>query len=186
MFMEDITLLVSRNLKRIREERKLSLDKLAELTGVSKSMLAQIERGESSPTIAVVWKIASGLKMSFTSLLSVPQTDTHIVHKSTIQPMLADDGRYRLYPIFPIEDSRRFEVYLIEMDPGSSLSAEAHSDGTSEFITIFEGELCIVVNDQEYWLVAGDSIQFRADRPHVYLNARITMVKAHMVIQYPQ
>ncbi|MEN6483123.1 MAG: helix-turn-helix transcriptional regulator, partial [Anaerolineaceae bacterium] len=67
--MEDATLLIAKNLKRIREERKLSLDRLSDLTGVSKSMLGQIERGESSPTISMVWKITNGLKISFTTLL---------------------------------------------------------------------------------------------------------------------
>jgi XRE family transcriptional regulator, regulator of sulfur utilization len=52
--MEDLTILVARNLKKMREEKKLSLDKLADLTGVSKSMLGQIERGESSPTISTI------------------------------------------------------------------------------------------------------------------------------------
>ena len=74
--MEDLTLLVAENLKRIREEKRLSLDKLAELTGVSKSMLGQIEHGESSPTVATVWKISNGLKVSFTTLLGSPQSDT--------------------------------------------------------------------------------------------------------------
>ena len=77
--MEDLTLLIAQNLKRIREEKRLSLDRLAELTGVSKSMLGQIERGESSPTVATVWKISNGLKVSFTALLSSPQSDTIVV-----------------------------------------------------------------------------------------------------------
>jgi transcriptional regulator with XRE-family HTH domain len=71
--MEEPTLVVAQNLRRMREDKKLSLDRLAELTGVSKSMLGQIERGESSPTISTIWKIANGLKVSFTSLLNTPQ-----------------------------------------------------------------------------------------------------------------
>ena len=59
--MGNINLVISMNLKHIREERKLSLDKVAKMTGVSKSMLGQIERGDSNPTIATVWKIANGL-----------------------------------------------------------------------------------------------------------------------------
>ncbi len=79
--MEDLTLLVAQNLKRIRDEKKLSLDKLSELTGVSKSMLGQIERGDSSPTISTIWKISSGLKVPFTALLNAPQPDTFICKK---------------------------------------------------------------------------------------------------------
>ena len=59
-FMENFNIVFAKNLKRIREDRKLSLDKVADLTGVSKSMLGQIERGDSNPTITTVWKIANG------------------------------------------------------------------------------------------------------------------------------
>jgi transcriptional regulator with XRE-family HTH domain len=182
--MEDLTVLVAQNLKKLREEKKLSLDKLAELTGVSKSMLGQIERGGSSPTIATVWKIANGLKVSFTSLLETPQSDTTLLHQADISPLLEDNGKYRLFPFFPIEEGRRFEVYSIEIDPGGQLSAEAHPQGTQEFLTLFEGELTVRVDQQDYVLAQGDSIRFRADRPHAYQNSGQGLVKLSMVIHY--
>jgi transcriptional regulator with XRE-family HTH domain len=182
--MEDLTLLVAQNLKRIREEKRLSLERLAELTGVSKSMLGQIERGESSPTVATVWKIANGLKVSFTALLSSPQSDTSLVRQADIRPLIEDDGKYRLYPFFPIEEGRRFEVYAIEIDGGGSLSAEAHPEGTQEFITVYAGALTVRVNGQEYRIGAGDAIRFRADCAHSYLNPGEEMAKVSLVIQY--
>jgi len=182
--MEDLTLLVAQNLKKMREEKKLSLDKLAELTGVSKSMLGQIERGDSSPTIATVWKIANGLKVAFTSLLETPQNDTTLVHQADITPLIEDSGRYRLFPFFPIEEGRRFEVYTIEIDPGGHLSAEAHQPGAQEFLTLFNGELTVRVDQQEYHLSQGDSIRFRADRPHAYQNSSDSLVKISLVIHY--
>jgi XRE family transcriptional regulator, regulator of sulfur utilization len=182
--MEDLTLLVADNLRKIREEKRLSLDKLAELTGVSKSMLGQIERGESSPTIATVWKISNGLKVSFTELLNTPQSDTVQLNRAKIQPLVADGGKYRLYPFFPVEDGRRFEIYTIEIDPGGVLSAEPHPVGTQEFLTVYAGELTIQVNQSEYRILAGDSIRFRADRPHAYLNSGAELVRANLVIHY--
>ena len=67
--MDAMSSRISENLRQIRKEKKLSLDSMAEQTGVSKSMLGQIERGESSPTVATLWKIATGLHISFTALL---------------------------------------------------------------------------------------------------------------------
>jgi len=162
----------------------LSLDKLAELTGVSKSMLGQIERGDSSPTISVVWKIANGLKISFTALLEAPQLDFSIVRQAEVRPLLEDGGKYRLFPVFPIEDGRRFEVYTIEIDEGGLLTAEAHPEGTQEFITLFAGELTVETGGQEYRVSAGDAIRFRADRPHTYFNPGKTVTKLNMVIEY--
>ena len=177
---------MAQNLKRIRDEKKLSLDKLAELTGVSKSMLGQIERGASSPTISVVWKIANGLKISFTALLSAPQADTYILQKADIKPLIEDNGKYRLYPFFPIEEGRRFEIYLIEIDKGGYLSADPHPEGAQEFIQVFQGELTVRVNQEDYRITAGDAIRFRADRPHAYHNSGETMAKINLVIHYPE
>jgi XRE family transcriptional regulator, regulator of sulfur utilization len=182
--MEDLTLLVASNLKRIREQKRLSLDKLAELTGVSKSMLGQIERGESSPTIATVWKIANGLKVSFTTLLKSPQAETNVVQKSDLTPLVEDQGRYRLYPFFPIEEGRRFEIYEVEIDQGGSLTAEGHPEGTYEFILVHSGKLSVEVDNEEYRTPAGDSIRFRADRPHRYFNPDNETTRMSMVIQY--
>jgi XRE family transcriptional regulator, regulator of sulfur utilization len=182
--VEDITLLVSQNLKKLREERNLSLEKLADLTGVSKSMLGQIERGESSPTISTVWKISNGLKVSFTTLLDSGQIDPTVIRQANINPLLEDYGKYRLYPLFPIEAGREFEIYSVEIDPGGHLHAEAHPNGTEEFLTVFLGELTVVVDSQEYRASKGDAIRFRADRPHEYLNMGNTLTKISLVIHY--
>jgi XRE family transcriptional regulator, regulator of sulfur utilization len=182
--MDNPNLVLATNLKRIREEMKLSLDKVAEMTGVSKTMLGQIERGESSPTITTVWKIANGLMISFTKLIHEPQPDTLVVKKQEIEPLREDNGRFRLYPFFPYEDGRRFEMYSVELEKGGYLSADAHGEGTQEFITVYDGELTIRVNEEEYTIHSGDSIRFRADRPHVYHNSGDTLTKLSMVIYY--
>jgi len=182
--MEDVTQLVAGNLKRIREDKKLSLERLAELTGVSKSMLGQIERGDSSPTISTVWKISNGLKVSFTSLLSAPQSETTLIRRADIQPMVEDSGRYQLFPLFPIEEGRRFEVYSMEILPNGHIIAEAHPDGIQEFLTVYAGSLTLKVDEQEFQLTEGDAIRFRADKPHTYKNLGNKLAKISLVIHY--
>ncbi len=92
--MDAMSSMIAANLKRIRKEKKLSLDNAAEMTGVSKSMLGQIERGESSPTVATLWKIATGLHISFTALLEGQAMETKIIQKEDIRPLLSDEGRF--------------------------------------------------------------------------------------------
>ncbi|TQR21709.1 helix-turn-helix domain-containing protein [Psychrobacillus vulpis] len=183
--MEEIHLIIAKNLKALRENKKLSLEKVAELTGVSKTMIGQIERGESTPTITTIWKIANGLKISFTSLINTPQSDTKIVLRSDIQTLSEDNGKYRVYPNFPFEDDKRFEVYSVEIDKGGFLSADPHMEGTEELLTIFEGELTIRVNNNEYTVRSGDSIRFKADRPHTYHNSGETLARISMILYYP-
>lgn len=185
VLVEEIHLIIAKNLKSYRESKKLSLERVAELTGVSKTMIGQIERGESSPTITTIWKIANGLKMSFTSLIKNQQPDTKVVLKSEIQPLTEDNGKYRVYPTFPFEDDRRFEMYAVEIDQGGLLTTDAHREGTEEFITVFAGELTLRVQDNEFTVKSGDSIRFKADRPHTYHNAGETLIRLSMVIYYP-
>lgn len=77
---------------------------MAELTGVSKTMIGQIERGESTPTITTLWKIANGLKVSFSELIYAPQPEIKVVRKEDAQVLTEDDGRYRVYTTFPFDD----------------------------------------------------------------------------------
>ncbi|NYF24802.1 helix-turn-helix domain-containing protein [Sporosarcina sp. JAI121] len=183
--MEEIHLVLAKNLKVFRENKKLTLEKVAELTGVSKTMIGQIERGESTPTITTLWKIANGLKISFTSLINNPQPDTKVVLKSEIQALSEDNGKYRVYPYFPFEEDKRFEVYSVEIDKGGFLSADSHNEGTEELITVFEGKLTIRVNNGEYTVGSGDSIRFKADRPHTYHNSGETVTRLSMILYYP-
>lgn len=184
--MDNLNLIFAENLKRLREEKRLSLDNVAKLSGVSKSMLGQIERGEVNPTISTVWKISNGLKVSFTTLMSRPEADFEIVRKADIKPLQEIDGKSRNYPVFSFDDTRRFEMYLLEIDPGGQIVAEAHPLSTQEFITIFSGELTIRANDGEFVVANGNSIRVKADNPHEYHNAGEEMVKLSMVIYYPQ
>lgn len=183
--MENISAVLAENLKTLRATKKLSLDKVAEMTGVSKTMLGQIERGESNPTLNTVWKIANGLKISFTALIHQPQPDTVVVTKNDIQAMQEDHGKYRIFPFFPFDDNRRFEVYTVEMDKGAYLSADAHGEGTEEFISVFDGEVTIRVNNEEFTLKEGESIKFKADREHAYHNSGESLTRLSMVIYYP-
>lgn len=184
--MEEIHLVFAKNLKAIREKEKLSLEKVSQLCGVSKTMIGQIERGESSPTLTTIWKIANGLKVSFTMLINQPQPETEVILQKDVQVLTEDNGRYRVYPYFPFQKDSRFEIYTVEIDQEGKLSAEAHRDGTEEIITVFDGELALTIIDKQYTLKAGDSIRFKADRSHTYFNAGPSLTRLSMTIYYPE
>jgi transcriptional regulator with XRE-family HTH domain len=183
--LNNLNLVIAENLKRLREERKLSLDHLAKLTGVSKSMLGQIERGEVNPTVSTVWKISNGLKISFTQLMNRLETDIEIIDKYKMQPLIEDNGKIRNYPIFPFDNTRRFEMYTLDIDGGGHLNADAHPQGTQEFITVFSGEITIIVENEKFILPTGNSIRFKADTPHIYENSGSEACTLSMVIYYP-
>lgn len=183
--LDQLNIVIAKNLKNLRETRKLSLDNVAKLTGVSKSMIGQIERGEANPTISTLWKIANGFKISFTELMHRPETDIEIVSIKDTRPLIEDGGRFRNYPIFPFDNNRRFEIYTVAVDAGSCLDAEPHPKGTQEFMTLFSGQMTITINNEEYILAANTSIRFKADVAHRYKNTGDETCHFSMVIYYP-
>lgn len=99
--MKDLNKAISKNLKKIRKRKDLSLDALSNLTGVSKSMLGQIERGEVNPTISTILKISNGLKVSFTSLLKNEKPEIDQIPFEELNPVFEGDGHKLFLSILP-------------------------------------------------------------------------------------
>ncbi len=182
--MDVMSSIISENLKKIRKEKKLSLDHVSDLTGVSKSMLGQIERGESSPTISTLWKIATGLHISFTALLEKEAQGTILISKEDIKPLLSDQGKYRLYPMFPYEEDRRFEMLYIELDVGANSVSAPHEEGTEELLIVYSGTVAVTVDTERYVVAEGCGIRFSANKTHRYENIGKEQAKVCMLIYY--
>ena len=183
--MDSMNMIVAKNIKRLREENKLSMDELAKLSGVSKSMLAQIERGDGNPTISTLWKISNGMKVPFDALTVRPKSPYEIVKTSEVQPLLEDGGKVKNYSIFPDDENRRFAVYYLELDEGSYWESEPHLKGTTEFITIFTGKIEIYADGQNFVIGKGESIRFKADTVHSYKNVGNESAELHMILLNP-
>ena len=181
---ESINLAVAENCKHLREQRGLTLDEAAKLTGVSRSMLAQIEKGSANPTISVLWKIANGYKIPVSSLMETHREKPSVLRAAETTPLLEDEGRYLNYPAFLFDERTSFETYRIVIAPGGSLNAEPHMPGTEEYITVFGGVVEIEAGGECYRLEDGDSIRFRADCPHAYRNVGDVTSSLGMLIYY--
>lgn len=177
-------MVVAENIRAYRKANKLSLDKVSALSGVSKTMLGQIERGESIPTITTMWKIANGLKVSFTSLIKESTNDVMIISKNDLLELPENDGKYKVYPYFPFENDKQFEIYMVEIEPGGYLEADPHQDGTEEYITVFDGQLELTIIGQTYLLEKDQSIRFKANCKHAYHNPSNELTRLNMTINY--
>ena len=184
-FGDTMNAIVAKNIKRLREESKLSLDALARQSGVSKSMLAQIERGEGNPTLSTLWKISKGLKVPFDALTVRPKAPYEIVKLSELQPLLEDEGKVKNYSLFPDDGNRRFAVYYLELERGSFWRSEPHLKGTTEFITVFSGRVEVQAGKIQFLVEAGESIRFQADTAHSYRNTGEDTAVLHMILFNP-
>ncbi len=182
--IENLNEVIAGNLKRLRKDKDLTLDEVAEITGVSKSMLGQIERGESIPSVATLWKISTGLRISFTLLMTEEKEEVEIIDNTAVTPLTNDSDAFQLYPVFPFEPGRNFEILHIEMQPGAESESLPHDTGTEEFILVYDGQLTLQVGEITYEIHKGQSIRYKADQKHAYKNHENQTVQLCMVIYY--
>ncbi len=176
--MEYISQNVARNLKRIRKSMKMSLDDVSRQTGISKSMLGQIERGVSTPTVETLGKLVSGLRISFNSLITAAKNDVVIVEKEKLQPSyISESASYKAYEYFPYEEDRTFEIYMMNLEAHSEYLSDSHGDNTYEYLTVFSGCLTIKVDGKTYEVAEENSIRFPTNVAHEYINLSNATVK---------
>ena len=181
----DVNATVASNLARYRAARSLSLAKLAEASGVSRAMLNQIERGQSVPTINVLWKIATALDVPFAALLEHPREDSTVVLRAERSWSLSSqDGAFVSRALFPLSGPRQAEFYELRLAPGVEEIADAHAAGTFENIIVNRGCVEVEVEQTQYRLDSGDAIYFRADVPHIYRNPGDDQAVAYLVMTY--
>lgn len=183
--MEQVSLTIGERLKEIRNTRHLTLDEAAELTGVSKPMLGQIERGQSSPTINVLWKISTGLKIPLSFFCRQPETEYTVAGLSEKEMITEEDGGMRAYPLFPFDPARNVEVFYIEFDAGVQHDSVPHVEGVEEYIFLVQGALKMIIGEKEVVLQEKQSLRFGADISHTYHNVSDEVCTVYNVIFYP-
>jgi quercetin dioxygenase-like cupin family protein len=147
-------------------------------------MLRQIETGKSSPTIATLWKIANGLRISFTSLLCKSPVQAEVRSFRAEQPLTAEGERYRLFPLIPFNPQQSFETYYFEIDPGTVFHGEPHKGNVYEYVFLTKGRLRITVDDEVNEIGEGEFLQFQAGHPHQYECVGEEMAAAIMQVSY--
>jgi transcriptional regulator with XRE-family HTH domain len=167
---------VSRHLgnrvKQLRAQRGWSLEALANASGVSRSMLSQIERDEANPTLVVTLRIARAFGMSLGDLIEMPGAT------SSITMIRADDHAYhyrsdkfcRIRTLSPLNLEKDVEFYEVLLQPGGALRSAPHFDGTREFLTVQNGQVRVESGADSETLRPGDSVNYRADVPHAIVN----------------
>ena len=175
---------LAENLREIRKKRGLTLEEAAKLTGVSRSMLSSVEKGEVNPTISVIWKIADGYKVKFSTIVEGKKHACDVIRAEDTEPLTEGDGTYVNYPVFPFDEGALFETYRIRIDGGGHLEAKPHMPGTEEYITVFSGRARITAGEEGADLSEGDSIHFLADVPHSYRNIGDETVWLSMILYY--
>ena len=177
--------IIAINLKELRTERNLTLGQLARISGISKAMLSDIEKGSSNPTINTIWKIANGLNVPYTRLLEGIAKEATVIRKTESTVQTGETEHYRVYCYFTNTPVRNFELFYVELDANSSNATIGHSEKAQEYIYMIQGELVLHTELEDHILQAGDAFVFDASIAHTYRNRRDTMLSFIVINYYP-
>ena len=174
---------IAARVRGLRGERKLSLDRLAARSGVSKGMLVQIERGETNPSIGTLCKVAAALGASVADLVDLAASSPLNVIPAAPARVLwkgVRGGEARL--LVGSTGPDMLELWSWEMQPGERYDAIAHPSGTQELLHVTHGRLALVVDEATYIIAAGRSATAFTDRPHAYACVGARAVRFTMVV----
>jgi len=175
---------LGKTIQRLRMTDKMSLGDLSEQSGVAKSMISQIEKNETNPTLATLSRLSQALGTSVEAFLSTQDNQSALVQKSSIQdtPVLkSQDGLCELRIIGSIDTVQWVQWYDFTAEPGGRLESSPHPEGSVENLTILQGKVAVEVEGERWTAKKGETLRYHADREHMIENIGETDVHATMV-----
>jgi transcriptional regulator with XRE-family HTH domain len=178
---------VGPNLRRLRTKRGLSLERLAQRSGVSRAMLSQIELGQSAPTINLLWKIARSLGVPFSALTGPSQDSTPQILRAREGKLLTNpEGSFSSRALFPDHERPRSEFFEVRLKPGAQQREPPRAPGSLGNLVVGAGVIDVDVDRASHHLETGDAIVFGCDVPHAYRNGGRLEALMYLVMTSPQ
>jgi len=178
---------IGSNIQRIRKEEGLTLDGLAERSGVSKAMLSQIESDKVNPTVLMIWKIARGLEVELDAILKgswEPARKFSATRGTDVVTLDTSANGPHIKVFSPLSMAEDLEIYQLAFDPGTELVSGPHAPRSEEFITVLAGRVSVAAGDKQAELSAGDFINYHCDVDHTIANPYPEEAQIHMVVRF--
>jgi transcriptional regulator with XRE-family HTH domain len=160
---------LGKTVQRLRKAYNLSLSELAEQSGVAKSIISQIERNETNPTLATIWRLSQALDVSIEGVLATSDDEPFVERSSRADTpiLVSEDGKVQLAIIGWIKTLEWLQWYDVRSEPGGVLESDAHQRGSVECLSVLEGEFEVEAGGVVQRAKAGETLRYRCDRAHV-------------------
>lgn len=176
---------VAENIKRIRKTKKLSMERTAELAGMSRSMLGQIERGEANPSVAILGKIAKALKVPAQVLMENDGFEAFLLSRELDnKPVRLDGGKAVLRPSFPYDEVTRQETFFLDLYISAKYAPECSVPGCVCHATVLSGTVQVTAQGEQLQLQERDALRFAADQPYGFENMFNSTARLLLAYQY--
>jgi XRE family transcriptional regulator, regulator of sulfur utilization len=160
---------LGKTIQRLRKNYNLSLSELAEQSGVAKSIISQIERNETNPTLATIWRLSQALDISIERVL-VDSDDEPVIEKISkgdTPILLSNDGKMRLAIIGWLKTVEWLQWYDLHAEPGGMLDSEPHQRGSVECLSVLSGTFEVELGGEKEIVRSGETLRYRCDRQHI-------------------
>jgi XRE family transcriptional regulator, regulator of sulfur utilization len=185
---EDTAAELGKTIQRLRKAYNLSLGELSEQSGVAKSIISQIERNETNPTLSTVVRLSRALDTSVDEVLRGEQQSLFIEHqtKSGIPMLESQDGKCKLAIVGPLSLIDSFQWYDFHAQEAGVLESSPHPAGTIEHLYVVKGSLQVTTGGETKNITVGEALRYRADVPHKIVNTGPGAAHAVMVLALKQ
>lgn len=187
MTPEAIGEFVGRRVKKLRQERGWSLEELAGSSGVSRSMLSEIERERANPTLTVTFRIARAFGLTLQDLIGnveAPVSKIQVIRARDRAQVFRSDKQCEIRTLSPLNLEKDVEFYEVTLRPHGALRSQPHFEGTREFLTVEHGSVRVESDGSAEDLGKGDSGTYRVDVPHAIINTGGTDASVFLVVIY--
>lgn len=183
----DVPAIVGSNLRRLRKAQGFSLERLAELSGVSRAMLGQIETAKSAPTVSLLWRVADALGVPVATLVATEsEPSVVVIHRDRASVLVASEGRYASRSLSPGHRQRSTGFFELTFAASHRESFPAADIGTRYNLVVSAGRLAVTVGSEASVILdEGDAITFEASNVYVIENTGPALARAYLVVTTP-
>lgn len=184
---EPINEFVGKRVKKLRSQRHWSLEELASASGVSRSMLSEIERERANPTLGVAARIARAFHLTLQDFLHGAETvpaRIQVISGSDPAQIFRHDADCTIRTLSPLHLEKEIELYHVTLNPGAALRSQPHFEGAREFVTVEKGRLLVESAGDRKELATTDSATYAADVPHALSNPWKATAVFILVVSY--
>lgn len=177
---------LGRRVKKLRSDRGWSLEDLATASGVSRSMLSEIEREKANPTLTVTYRIAQAFGLNLQDLIETAEAASNIqvIRANERAQVFRSDKQCQIRTLSPLNLEKEIEFYELTLRPNGELRSQPHYEGTREFLTVEQGSVRIESGKDTEEISKGDSGTYRADVPHAIVNTGTGEAIVFLVVIY--
>lgn len=177
---------ISEFIKKYRQTHSLSLDELAQVSRVSRSMICQIEGGKTTPTIQVLWRLAKAMGVSLGELVDPSDRPEiyRLTHKSQCKAVKSFDGSFTCFRLASESPNRNVEIHLFSFQISGQHTSPGHAKGATEYIVMEKGRMKLEVGGEKIALKSGDIVEFRGSLEHTYKQEGEELARGTIFIHY--